>query len=103
MTVIPQQYRLHCVYSGWYNNFEWYYNNTQLNCASQQFGYSCQNGPIQFLYGINTTKFHALTITWDAEKIISASLSNNNDDHVYRCYVKAQNVERNHYFTLTGK
>ena len=105
MTVVTQQYKLHCVYSGWYNNFEWYYNNTQLNCSLQHFGYSCQIGPVQFLYGINSTKFHALTVTWDAEKINSGifSQSNNNGDHVHRCYIKAQNVERNHYLTVTGK
>ena len=105
MTVVPQQYRLHCVYSGWYNNFEWYYNNTQLNCISQQFGYSCQIGPVQFLYGINNTMFHALTVTWDAEKINSVifSQSNNNGDHVHRCYVKAAEIKRNRYLTVTGK
>ena len=105
MTIVPQQYRLHCVYSGWYNNFEWYYNNTQLNCASQQFGYSCQNGPIKFLYGINSTKFHTLTVTWDSEKISNGifSQSSNNGDHVHRCYIRAQNVERNRYLTVTGK
>ena len=105
MTIVPQQYTLHCVYSGWYKTFEWYYNNTQINCTSQQFGYSCQIGPIQFLYGINSTKFHTLTVTWDAEEISSGifSQSNNNGDHVHRCYVKAQNVERNRYLTVTGK
>ena len=105
MTVVPQQYRLHCTYSGWYNNFEWYYNNAQLNCSSQQFGYSCQIGLIKFLYGINSTKFHTLTVTWYAEKISSGifSQSNNNGDHVHRCYVRAQNVETNHFLTVTGK
>ena len=105
MTVVPQQYRLHCVFSGWYNNFEWYYNNTQHNCTLQQFGYSCQNSPFQFLYGINSTKFHALTVTWDAEKINSGifSQSNYNGNHIHRCYLRAQNVERNHYLTVTGK
>ena len=105
MTIVPQQYTLHCVYSGWYDNFEWYYNNTQLNCTLQQFGYSCQIGPIQFLYSINSTKFRTLTVTWNAEEISSGifSQSNNNGDHVHRCYVRAQNVERNRYLTVTGK
>ena len=104
MTVVPQQYRLHCVYSGWYNNFEWYYNNTQLNCTSQQFGYSCQIGPVQFLYSINNTKFLALTVTWDAETIYSGIFSqSNNGDHVHRCYVRAAEIKRNCYLTVTSK
>ena len=31
------------------------------------------------------------------------SQSNNNGDHVYRCYVAAADITRNRYLTVTGK
>ena len=45
MTVVPQQYTLQCVYSGWYNEFRWYNNNSELNCGSPQNGFSCDINP----------------------------------------------------------
>ena len=103
MTVVPQQYMLHCVYSGFYYTFKWYYDNTELNCTSQQYGYSCNIGGVQTLYSSNNTNFHTLTVTCYAE-INSGifSQSNNNGDHVHRCYVRV--VETiNRYLTVTGK
>ena len=105
MTVVPQQYRLHCVFSGWYNNFEWYYNKTELQCGSPQNGYSCNIGGVQTVYSGNSTKFRTYTVTWYAEKINSGifSQSNNNGDHVHRCYVRTVEIKRNRYLTVTGK
>ena len=105
MTVVPQQYTLHCVYSGFFQEFKWYYNNTQLNCGSPQNGYNCNIGGVQTLYSGNSTNFRALTLTWYAEKISNRifSQSNNNGDHVHRCYVNVDNIVRNHYLTVTGK
>ena len=107
MTVFPQQYTLHCVYSGFFQEFKWYYSNTntEFNCGSQQDGYSCNIGGVQILYNRNSTKFRTLTVTWYAEKISSGifSQSNNNGDHVHRCYVRVDEIKRNHYLTVTGK
>ena len=105
MTVVPQQYTLQCVYSGWYQEFRWFYDNTELQCGSQQNGYSCNIGGVQTLYSGNSTKFRTLTVTWYAEKINSGifSQSNNNGDHVHRCYVKVEEIVRNRYLTVTGK
>ena len=110
MTVVPQQYRLQCVQSGIDRNFIWYYvNNSQsssieFNCLTQSFGYSC-NSEDQNIYSINNTIVHNLTVTWYAEKINSGifSQSNNNGDHVHRCYEKVDEVIRNRYLTVTGK
>ena len=105
MTVVPQQYRLHCVYSGFFKQFKWFYDNTELQCGSQQNGYSCDIGGIQTLYSVNSTKFRTFTVTWYADKISSGvfSQSNNNGDHVHRCYVRVDEIIRNRYLTVTGK
>ena len=107
MTVVPQQYTLHCVYSGFYDVFKWYYDNTntEFNCGSPQNGYNCNIGGVQTLYSGNSTRFHALTVTWDAEKINSGifSQSNNNGDHIHICYVKNDEIIKNRYLTVTGK
>ena len=108
MTVVPQQYTLHCVYSGWFQEFKWYYNNTNTefnNCGSSQNGYNCNIGEIQTLYSGNNTNFRAFTVTWDAEKISNGifSQSNNNGDHVHKCYIRTVEIIRNRYLTVTGK
>ena len=86
MTVVPQQCRIQCVYSGWYNEFRWYNNNSEINCGSQQNLYSCNIGGVQTpLYSSNSTKFHTFTVTLYAEEISSGIFSqpNNNGDHVH--------------------
>ena len=105
MTVVPQHYTLQCVYSGFFRGFKWYYDNTELQCGSQQNGYSCNIGGVQTLYSGNSTKFRTLTVTWYAEKISSGifSQSNNNGDHVHRCYVRVEEIKRNRYLTVTGE
>ena len=94
MTVVPQQYILHCVYSGFYYELNWYNNNTELNCGSPQNGFNCNIGGVQTLYSGNRTRFRAFTVTWYAEEINSGifSQSNNNGDHVHRCYVKVEEI-----------
>ena len=62
-------------------------------------------GEIQTLYSSNSTKFRALTVAWYGEEISNGifSQSNNNGDHVRRCYVAAVEIIRNRYLTVTGK
>ena len=49
--------------------------------------------------------FFTFTVTWYAEEINSGifSQSNNNGDHVHRCYVRVHEIVRNGYLTITGK
>ena len=67
-------------------------------------GYSCSSES-QNLHSINNTIVHNLTVTWYAEKINSGifSQSNNNGDHVHRCYEKVDEIVRNRYLTVAGK
>ena len=107
MTVAPQQYTLHCVYSGFYYYFRWYYNNSELNCGSPQNGFSCDINPTpnQNIGVITIRSLFTLTVTWYGEEINSGifSQSNNNGDHVHRCYVRTVEIKRNRYLTVTGK
>ena len=110
MTVVPQQYKLQCFLSGIKRNFRWYYvynsqsSSIEFNCLTQNFGYSCSNES-QIIYRINNTIVRNLTVTWYAEKMNSGifSQSNNNGDHVHRCYEKVNQITRNRYLTVTGK
>ena len=106
MTVVPQQYRLQYVYSGWYQEFKWYYDNNELTCRLQQIGYSCDINPTPKKQNpIIERSFFTFTVTWYAEKISSEifSQSNNNGDHIHRCYVRVEEIIRNRYLTVTGK
>ena len=91
--------------TSFFREFKWYYDNTELQCGSQQNGYSCYIGGVQTLYSGNSTKFCTLTVTWYAEKISNGifSQSNNNGDHIHRCYVRVEEIIRNRYLTVTGK
>ena len=103
MTVVPQHYKLQCVYTGWSSTLtiRWYYNNNILNCVSPPNGYSCVVSSRQDLFRQNKTHFYILDITWSTDVINSQS--NNNGDHVYKCYVEVSGVIRNRYLTVTGK
>ena len=105
MTVVPQQYKLHCVYSGWFQEFRWYNNNSELNCGSPQNGFSCNINPTPIQNPIVIRSLFTFTVTWYAEKINSGifSQSNNNGDHVHRCYVRTAEIKRNRYLTVSGK
>ena len=110
MTVVPQQYTLQCFQSRIDRNFIWYYvynsqsSSIEFNCLTENFGYSCSNES-QTIHSINNAIVHNLTVTWYAEKISSGifSQSNNNGDHVHRCYEKAHEIVRSRYLTVTGK
>ena len=54
---------------------------------------------------LNNTIVYNLTVTWYAEKINSGifSQSNNNGDHVHRCFEKVDEIIRNCYLTVTGR
>ena len=102
MTVVPQHYKLQCIYTGWpFPTIQWYYNNNIINCASPPNGYSCVFSSRQTLFSQNETHFYTLDVTWSTDVINSQS--NNNGDHVYRCYVAAADITRNRYLTVTGK
>ena len=108
MTVVPQQYTLHCVYSGFYQEFRWYNSNTELNCTLLQNGFSCDINPTpiqNFNNPITIRSSFTFTVTWYAEEINSGifSQSNNNGDHVHRCYGRVEEIIRNHYLKVTGK
>ena len=99
-----------CFESGIDRNFRWYYvynnqsSSIEFNCMTQNFGYSCSSES-QTIHSINNTIVHNLTVTWYAEKINSGifNQSNNNGDHVHRCYENVEEIIRNCYLTLTGK
>ena len=108
MTVVPQQYRLQCVYTGFYNEFRWYNNNSELNCGSSQNGFSCDINPTPIQNHNNPLTIRSsvtFTVTWYAEEINGGifSQSNNNGDHVHRCYVRTAEIKRNRTLTVTGK
>ena len=108
MTVVPQQYILQCVYTGFYREFRWYNNNSELNCGSPQNGFSCDINPTPIENHNSPTTIRSLftfTVTWYAEKINSGifSQSNNNGDHIHKCYAKVHEIVRNRYLTVTGK
>ena len=87
MTVVPQQYTLNFVYSGFYNEFRWYNNNSELNCGSPQNQFSCDINPtpIQNIDNLITVRsLFTLTVTWYGEKINSGIFSQSNN----RCYVR---------------
>ena len=99
MTVVPQQYTLHCVSTGaGIYNITLYYNNDQhiiyngdcenVNCIKQLLHYS------------NGTYDNTVTITWDTETISSGSFNQSvNGDQVYRCNVTLTTI-RNRYLTV---
>ena len=88
----------------------WYYvynsqsSSIEFNCLTQNFGYNCSSES-QTIHSINNTIVRNLTVTWFAEEINSGifSQSNNNGDHVHRCYENAHEIIRNRYLTVTGK
>ena len=63
MIVVPQQYRLYCVYSEFLKQFKWYCDNTELDYGSPQNKYTCTIWGVQILYSGNNTKFNEVTVT----------------------------------------
>ena len=106
MTVIPQQYTLHCVTIGWHR-----YNIT----LNHQYEQVYHGGPLVgysrgLLHSSNGTYDNNVTITWDTETISSGSFSQSvNDDQMYTCNVHpiynntfVPNVNRTRYLTVKG-
>ena len=79
-------------------------SSIEFNCLTHNSGYSCSSKS-QTIHNFNNTIVHNLTVTWYAEKINSGifSQSNNNGDHVHRCYKKVNDIVRNRYLTASGK
>ena len=87
MTVVPQQYTLHCVTigSGAYTIGLYYGNDQQIyngNCGNE-------NCIKQLLHSSNNTYDNTVNITWDAETISSGSSCSRsvNGDQMHRCNV----------------
>ena len=101
MTVVPQQYTLHCVTIGSGSYTITLYGNDQ-----QIYSGGCGNGNCirQLLHSSNNTYDNTINITWDTETISSGSFSQsvNNDDQMYRCNVRQNYANRNHYLTVKG-
>ena len=89
MTIVPQQYTLHCVTIGDGSyTITLYSNNQQIysgNCGNE----NCNR---QLLHSSNTTYDNTLNITWDTKTISSKSSCNQfvNDDQLYSCNVHAK-------------
>ena len=100
MTVIPQQYTLHCVTIGYtVYNITLYYEDEKLENYSRE--------P---LHSSNGTYDNTVTITWDTETINISTGSFNqsvNDDQMYTCnvyviYNNVPRVDRTRYLTVKG-
>ena len=101
MTVVPQQYTLHCVSTG-----DGGYSIT-LNYGNDQQIYSggCGNGVCvrDQLYSSNNTYDNTVNITWDTQTISSGSFSKSvNGDQMYKCSVNRYGIGRDHYLTVKG-
>ena len=100
MTVVPQQYTLHCVTIGDDGYTITVYGNDQ-----QIYSENCENGNCieQLLYSSNGTYDNTVNITWDTETISSGSYSQSvNGDQIYRCNVVLYSSNRNRYLTVKG-
>ena len=103
MTVVPQQYTLHCVSTG-----DGGYSITLYHCGNDQQIYSggCENGVCvrEQLHSSNNTYDNTVNITWDTQTISSGqSFSQSvNGDQMYRCNVVLYASSRNRYLTVKG-
>ena len=100
MTIVPQQYTLHCVTIG-----EGVYSITLYGNDQQIYSGGCGNGVCvkEQLHSSNNTYANTVTITWDTQTISSGSFSQSvNGDQMYRCNVVSGNVNRNRYLTVKG-
>ena len=98
MTVVPQQYTLHCVSTGGAGGYITLYGNDQQI-------YSCGNGVCvrEQLHSSNNTYDNTVSITWDTQTISSGSFSQSvNGDQIYRCNVFLSFANRNRYLTVKG-
>ena len=101
MTVVPQQYTLHCVTIGDGVYSITLYGNDQLIYSG-----GCGNGACarDQLHSSNKTYDNTVNITWDTQTISNGqSFSRSvNGDQMYRCNVDAGDANRNHSLTVKG-
>ena len=101
MTVVPQQYTLHCVSTGDGGYSIRLYGNDQ-----QIYSGGCGNGDCvrEQLHSSNYTYDNTVNITWDTQTISSGqSFSQSvNGDQMYRCNVVLIDSNRNRYLTVKG-
>ena len=101
MTVVPQQYTLHCVSTG-----DGVYSITLYSNDQQIYNGGCGNGVCvrEQLHSSNDTYDNTVNITWDTQTIGSGqSFSQSvNGDQMYRCNVVRHQSNRNRYLTVKG-
>ena len=104
MTVILQQYTLHCVTIGYNVSYiTLYYEHQQVYHGGPLVGYSRE-----LLHSSNGTYDNNVTITWDTKTISSGSFNQSvNDDQMYTCnvyviYENVPRVNRTRYLTIKG-
>ena len=102
MTVVPQQYTLHCITTGSNGAYRitMYYNNDR-----QIYNENCLNGNCTryLLHSFNYTYDNNVTITWDTETISSGSFSQLTiGDQIHRCNVTEVLVHRERFLTVKG-
>ena len=101
MTVVPQQYTLHCVSTGEGSySIRLYYGNDQ-----QIYSGNCGNGVCvrEQLHSSNNTYDNTVNITWDTQTISSGSVSQSvNGDQMYRCNVVLSYSNRNRNLIIKG-
>ena len=104
MTVIPQQYTLHCVTIGYHEyDTKLYYEGEQVYHGGPMVGYSRE-----LLHSSNGTYDNNVSITWDTETISSGSFSQSvNGDQMYTCnvyviYNNVLRVDRTRYLSVKG-
>ena len=101
MTVVPQQYTLHCVSTG-----DGDYSITLYGNDQQVYSGGCGNGVCvrEQLHSSNNTYDNTVNITWDTQTISSGqSFSQSvNGDQMYRCNVERFGINRDRYLTVKG-
>ena len=101
MTVVPQQYTLHCVSTG-----DGVYSIILYGNYQQIYSGGCGNGICvrDQLHSSNNTYDNTVNITWDTQTISSGqSFSKSvNGDQMYKCNVVRYDSNRNRYLTVKG-
>ena len=100
MTIVPQQYTLHCVSTG-----DGEYKVALSSNDQQIYTENCGNRVCvrELLHRSNNTYDNTVNITWDTQTISSGqSFSQSvNGDQMYRCYVRKFD-KRNRYLIVKG-
>ena len=103
ITVVPQQYTLHCVSTGdgVYTITLYYDNDQQIGSEDCGINGVCVR---EQLHSSNNTYDITVNITWDTQTIISGSFNQSvNGDQLYRCnVVRHVTIIRDRYLTVKG-